>query len=386
MIFINKLQIKLFLILTSLSFCNTLAQVTLTNKGLEVQYTSELGGVILPNIEDDDFNKLDKKAGLIFFHKDNIKGVVSKNINGESVEVETLTSTPETSRLFKSLELNGNAPYLKFNCGFSNTDKNPLVKDQIGSGFRPWSLAIKFKPGAKDGTNPILSLTDDEARRGIYLQLEQNQLVLHFGDYNTNPCTGDVSQCKSYVTWRSNINFSPHMWQKVLITFSPKDPKLVTKGDIIIYTTMNGELKKISDQEQFTQIGGGYDGNTPGELYIGLSKVDNGNGAVRNYFKGDLNYVMLLPFSIGKKDKENEEDDGNIIKIGTAETLNNPVEWVVTHKNQIGIKKNGDQIDYLNTSNLWLMGNGTYDSANKIVNSLDFKQESEALELILIDN
>ena len=67
---------------------------------------------------------------------------------------------------------------LLFNCGSSNADKNPLVKDQ-NLGFRPWSLAVKFKPGAKEGANPILSQTNGEARRGIYLQLEQNQLVLH---------------------------------------------------------------------------------------------------------------------------------------------------------------------------------------------------------------
>ena len=68
-------------IITLLSSILGFSQVTLTNNGLEVQSTDNLSGVILPNIEDDDYINLDKKAGLIFFHKDNIKGVVNKNIN-----------------------------------------------------------------------------------------------------------------------------------------------------------------------------------------------------------------------------------------------------------------------------------------------------------------
>ena len=99
MTYINILQIKLFLILTALNCYSAFAQVTLNNNGLEVQSTPNLSGVILPNIEDDDIDDLDKKAGLIFFHKDNIKGVVNTDDEDEdededeSVEVETLTST-----------------------------------------------------------------------------------------------------------------------------------------------------------------------------------------------------------------------------------------------------------------------------------------------------
>ena len=58
-----------------------------------------------------------------------------------------------------------NSTYLTFNCGTSNAHKNPLVKDQ-NSGFRPWSLAVKdLNQELKKGANPIISLTDGEARR-----------------------------------------------------------------------------------------------------------------------------------------------------------------------------------------------------------------------------
>ena len=210
MTYINKIQIFFF---TALNYYND-AQVTLNNNGLEVQSTPNLSGLILPKAEA--ITPSAAEEGIIFFKNtgvahvnDGINGIVGDNPQGKA-----LTSNPETSRLFKRLELPGtinseNSAYLTFNCGFSNTDKNPLVKDQ-NLGFRPWSLAVKFKPGAKEGANPILSLTDGEARRGIYLQLEQNQLVLHFGDYDkTNLCTDNTSpQCNSYVAWRSNISFS----------------------------------------------------------------------------------------------------------------------------------------------------------------------------------
>ena len=361
-------------IITLLSSILGFSQVTLTNNGLEVQSTDNLSGVILPNIEDVDYDKLDKKAGLIFFHEDNIKGVVNQDINDESVEVETLTSTPETSRLFKRLELPGtinseHSTYLTFNCGVSNTDKNPLVKDQ-NLGFRPWSIAVKFKPGAKEGANPIFSQTDDEARKGIYLQLEQNQLVFHFGDYTTsNPCGDNGNQCNSYVTWRSNTSFTPHMWQKVLITFSPEDNQRVTENDIKIFTTNNNEIEDITNQGHFVQTGNGYNKTTAGELFVGLSKVNSGNSTVSNYYKGALNYVMLIPFKVG----------GNLLN---ADLLNNPVVWAANHKNQVGVIKNVDQIDYPNSSKLWLMGNGSYDSTSKIVNSLDYSLQTEHLELI----
>ena len=375
MTYTNKLQIKFFLILAALICYNALAQVTVTNKGLEVQSTPNLSGLILPKAEA--ITHATAEEGLIFFKNtgvahvnDGINGIVGNNPQGK-----TLASNPETSRLFKRLELPGtvnseNSTYLTFNCGLSNVTKNPLVKDQ-NLGFRPWSLAVKFKPGAKAGINPILSQTDGEARRGIYLQLEQNQLVLHFGDYtNSNLCTDNTNpQCNSYVVWRSNISFSPYIWQKVLITFSPENNQWITKNDIKIFTANNNEIEDITNKGQFTQIGNGYNKTTAGELFVGLSKVDSGNGAVSNYFKGDLNYVMLIPFKVG----------GNLLN---ANLLNNPVVWASAHKNQVGVIKNGDQIDDANSSKLWLMGNGTYDSSSKIVNSLDYSQQTEHLELI----
>lgn len=358
-----------------------IAQVTIGNNGLEVQSTinpdntDNLTGVILPKAEAITATAIEE--GLIFFKNsgvddvnDGIRGIVNNN------EEETLASNPETSRLFKRVELGiineNNEPrndYLTFNCGVSNTDKNPLVKDQ-NLGFRPWSIAVKFKPGAKEGTNPIFSQTDDEARKGIYLQLEQNQLVFHFGDYTTsNPCGDNDNQCNSYVTWRSNTSFTPHIWQKVLITFSPEDNQRVTENDIKIFTTNNNEIEDITNQGHFVQTGNGYNKTTAGELFVGLSKVNSGNSTVSNYYKGALNYVMLIPFKVG----------GNLLN---ADLLNNPVVWAATHKNQVGIIKEGDQFDYANTSNLWLMGNSPYDSNSKIVNSLDYRQQTEHLELI----
>ena len=97
--------------------------------------------------------------------------------------------------------------------------------------------------------------------------------------------------------------------------------------------------------------------------------MDSGNGAVNNYFIGDINYIMLIPFKIG----------GNLLN---ANLLNDPVVWASAHKNQVGVIKNVDQIDYPNSSKLWLMGNGSYDSTSKIVNSLDYRLETEHLELI----
>ena len=88
------------------------------------------------------------------------------------------------------------------------------------------------------------------------MQLEQNQLVLHFGDYtNSNLCTDNTNtQCNSYVAWRSNISFTPHMWQKVLITFSPENSQWITKNDINIFTANNNEIEDITNKGQFVQI------------------------------------------------------------------------------------------------------------------------------------
>ena len=362
-------------IITLLSSILGFSQVTLTNKGIEVQSTPNLSGVILPKAET--ITPTAAEEGLIFFKNSGVAHVNDgfTGIIGDNPQGVTLGSNTETSRLFKRLELPGtinsnHSAYLTFNCGSSNTDKNPLVKDQ-NLGFRPWSLAVKFKPGAKEGANPILSQTNGEARRGIYLQLEQNQLVLHFGDYtNSNLCTDNTNtQCNSYVAWRSNISFTPHMWQKVLITFSPENSQWITKNDINIFTANNNEIEDITNKGQFVQIGNGYNKTTAGELFVGLSKVDSGNGAVNNYFKGDINYIMLIPFKVG----------GNLLN---ANLLNDPVVWASAHKNQVGVIKNVDQIDYPNSSKLWLMGNGSYDSTSKIVNSLDYSLQTEHLELI----
>ena len=63
-----------------------------------------------------------------------------------------------------------------------------------------------------------------------------------------------TAMCLGAVTIRSHLTCG----KKVLITFNPENQQWVSSNDIKLYTTINGELKNITDLGQFTQIGNGY--------------------------------------------------------------------------------------------------------------------------------